>query len=499
MAGIGFELRRLLARDSYAGLLGAYGYAGLVSSGPWVLSIGGVLTIGAVVRGATPPGELAQFQVAVTWLMASSLLLTAPLQFVFGRHIADRIYQKQRQDVLPNLLGALTIATLGAGTLATAIVFQAFPIPFASRALLVASLVALCDGWVLVVLLSGAKAHRTLVGLYLVAWLTTLALAWALRSRGFEGLMAGFAAGQGVATFSMIGLAMHAFPGERRVRFDFLRRVETRRHLALTGALFYAGVWADKLVFWICPVTSEPVLGPLRSSIFYDLPLFLAYLSSIPAMAVLFLRLEAGFADRCQAFFESVQEGAPLQRLEAMRAEMAAALGRDLLEISIVQGLAFLGVLAFGPELLRLIGASPLYLGLLWVGAAGVSLQVPFLAALNVLFYLDRRRDALLLVAFFAVANLTLSAASVQLGPDWYGLGFAAAALLTTAAALPLLWRRLGRLERDTFMQQPLWPPRARSGGTFAALKIRAALQTAEDGGGTLCTEPIVHKEGRST
>ena len=48
MAGIGFELRKLLQRDSYAGLLKAYAYAGVISSGPWVLSIIGILLVGMI-------------------------------------------------------------------------------------------------------------------------------------------------------------------------------------------------------------------------------------------------------------------------------------------------------------------------------------------------------------------------------------------------------------------------------------------------------------------
>ena len=39
MAGIGFELRKILSRDTYTATLHAYVYAGLISSGPWVLSI----------------------------------------------------------------------------------------------------------------------------------------------------------------------------------------------------------------------------------------------------------------------------------------------------------------------------------------------------------------------------------------------------------------------------------------------------------------------------
>lgn len=35
MAGIGFEIRRILKRDSFLNLFEAYGLAGIISSGPW--------------------------------------------------------------------------------------------------------------------------------------------------------------------------------------------------------------------------------------------------------------------------------------------------------------------------------------------------------------------------------------------------------------------------------------------------------------------------------
>ena len=45
MAGIGFELRKLLSKDSFTGLFQAYAYAGIISSGPWILSIIGLTVI----------------------------------------------------------------------------------------------------------------------------------------------------------------------------------------------------------------------------------------------------------------------------------------------------------------------------------------------------------------------------------------------------------------------------------------------------------------------
>jgi len=55
MAGIGFELRRILDRDSYAATLQAYIYAGLISAGPWVLSILSVLIVGILSLSVVVP------------------------------------------------------------------------------------------------------------------------------------------------------------------------------------------------------------------------------------------------------------------------------------------------------------------------------------------------------------------------------------------------------------------------------------------------------------
>ena len=35
MAGIGFELRRILRKNTLIGILEAYAYAGIIGSGPW--------------------------------------------------------------------------------------------------------------------------------------------------------------------------------------------------------------------------------------------------------------------------------------------------------------------------------------------------------------------------------------------------------------------------------------------------------------------------------
>ena len=76
-------------------LAGAYAYAGIASSGPWVVSIGGVLAIGLLATGSVePPIRVTQFLVSITWLMSVSLLLTGPL----ASHPRGRLAEKATED-----------------------------------------------------------------------------------------------------------------------------------------------------------------------------------------------------------------------------------------------------------------------------------------------------------------------------------------------------------------------------------------------------------------
>ena len=75
MAGIGFELRKLLKRDDYLGLFQAYGIAGLLSSGPWILSSMGVLAVALIALNMLASSNVVvDFLVSVTYLMAFSFM-----------------------------------------------------------------------------------------------------------------------------------------------------------------------------------------------------------------------------------------------------------------------------------------------------------------------------------------------------------------------------------------------------------------------------------------
>lgn len=455
MAGIGFELRKLLHKDSFFGLIQAYGYAGIIGAGPWILSIAGIMAVGLLSIALNTDAELViSFLVSITYLMAVSIITGGWLQLLLTRFISDLIFAKKNLEILPNLLGALVVTSL------TCLVFGLLVWPLFSeqsimyRFLMLSSLVTLSNVWVLVVMLSGLRSYKRVLGSFAIGYGLTVVFSLLLRSKGLEGLLTGFIIGQAIMFYLMLSLIVNEYEADILISFDFLDKTRVFYSLAAVSLFYNLGVWADKFIFWFNPITSDAVIGPLRASIIYDPPIFFAYLSIIPGMAVFLLRMEADFVDKCEAFYTAVRNGGTLSEIRLLKKSMIETIKLGFVEIFKVQGITA-GALIFSAEqILTSFNISINYRILFSIDVAAVGIQVVLLGIFNVLFYLDKRYSVLGLTLLFFISNVILTLWSQHLGPSYYGYGFAISISLTTLVGFVVLNNKLIRLEYETFMLQ---------------------------------------------
>jgi uncharacterized membrane protein len=457
MAGVGFSLKSLRGDESYTGMIRLYGAAGIISSGPWLLSILTLLFIGVIGRELVPePLALQRFQVSVTGLFAASLLFSGPLQLMFTRFAADREFVGERDQTLPNLYGALALLGVTSAAVAAAAA-SLFPEESAVfKVVLATAFVALSEVWMVVIVLTGLRAHLHVFASFAVGYAVTFIACLGLSPYGELGLLTGFVIGQAALLFCALRVLANQMPARSDVSFRFARRRSIYLELGVVGVLYNLGIWVDKLIFWWNPLTSRNVLGPLRASEVYDLPIFLAYLTIVPGMAVFLVRVETDFAECHTAFYAAVRKGASLRRIEQLRDRMTDSARRAVIDIVRVQSVTLVVCALAGPWLLALCGISELHLPLFYIDAAGVALQVILLAVTSMFFYLDRRRAVSVLTGLLLVSNAGFTLATQWLGPEYYGFGFAAAMGVTSIAGLIALSRTFGHLVRDTFMRQPV-------------------------------------------
>ncbi|WP_166836264.1 exopolysaccharide Pel transporter PelG [Rheinheimera pleomorphica] len=454
MAGIGFELRQILKKNTLLSYVEAYGLAAIIGSGPWVLSILALMIIGMLSIGRIfPTGLIIQFLVLVTYMMAGSLILSGLFQLLFTRFISDRLFQRQDHLVTPNLLGCILVMSLLSAAVGCTILALT-QLPAAIKLTMLTAFVVLCNLWLIIVFLSGMKQYYRIVLTLLGGYSLMVLVAWFMPPFGLLGLLLVFACSQALIAFVLLFFVLRNYPSSQLVAFDFLHRRYAFVSLAFCGLFYNLGVWADKFVFWFTHNVSTQVIDIFRASYIYDLPIFIAYLAIIPGMAVFMLHMETDFAAANEEFYETVREGGTLEAIFLLKDKMVLACKNSLYQIFKIQGLTLALLLLWSEEILTLLKIDLAYLHLLYVDLVGVSLQVLVMAILNVMFYLDKRYQALGLISIMMLSNLGLSMLSIALGLAFYGYGFAFAMLITSLLGLIMLNRQFNRLEYETFMLQ---------------------------------------------
>jgi uncharacterized membrane protein len=219
------------------------------------------------------------------------------------------------------------------------------------------------------------------------------------------------------------------------------------------GAAFNLAVWVDKFWFWFYPSTSAAVIGPLRASPIYDVPIFLSYLLIVPGLAVFLFRLETDFVEAYDAYNRAIVEGGTYGELRSAKLGMILATRAGLWDIAKIQGITVLLAFAFTKPLLALLGYSESYARIFQFDVVGVSLQLLLMSLLNVYFYLDLRGRSVLLTGIFLLGNFFFTWATLWFGPFFYGLGFLGALFVADIIGLYLLAWDLRRIDYLTFVR----------------------------------------------
>ncbi len=147
-----------------------------------------------------------------------------------------------------------------------------------------------------------------------------------------------------------------------------------------------------------------------------------------------------------------MREGGSLSYITHARDEMTNTIREGLFAICKIQGVTVVLLLMFAPAILDWLDISPYHLPLFYVDVVGVSIQVVFMALLNVFFYLDKRSVVLKLCLLFLVLNTALTVLSQYLGPAYFGYGFTVSLLICVLVGLYQLSSTLDKLIYHVFM-----------------------------------------------
>jgi uncharacterized membrane protein len=466
VAGIGFQLKRVLEERTITAVIKTFGYSAVLSSGPWVISMIIILGIGLsnIYLFQTKGSDTTMLQASVTYVSALALssIYTGFFQLPFTRFIADRTYEKRYYLVLPNFFGMIIVTIFLGIVLATGLGISIFDTQSNLFVLLYITLfIVLSCVWIANILAASLKLYKLVILFYLLGYISIYICSLFLHNYGIVGLIISFIIGNSILFILLfLGIIIH-YPSSNRnnkkfIRFDMFRQNYGKFYwkLGWSGMLYNIAIWIDKVIFWFSPIVGYMVIDKLHASMVYDFPIFLAYLSIIPGMALFFYRLEADFAQVYSKFYGAINNHGTLSQIKEYKQGMIDTVKISIKEILFVQGMFNILLFLSAEKLFELFLLPKLYLPLFYVDVIGVQLQLGFMSILAYLYYLDRQKEALIYTFLFVVINALLTWVSIQLGPYFYGYGFSVALLILSVASIYTLNKILRELDYETFMLQ---------------------------------------------
>ncbi len=457
MAGIGFELKKVILRGGIVRFLGASLAGTAVVAGPWLLSVLGIFLIQRYAGLAFSESPVL-FSAAIVYCYAFSLIIASGFHYIFTRQISDLIYEDKNREAASALASFLLVTLAGSAGIAAAGLAPlrlegviARPTLFTVAAGVL--FVSINLNWVLMSFISLLKSYTGILLVYLGGSLASFLGVMSLGAPyATGGALLGYALGQVFTTVVLYAMTLARFRPARISLRQFGVYLGRYRFLFLAGLLYAWATWADKLVFWFA--FGRRVDGSwFRVFDPYDVPIFFAILTLIPGLLYFTIETETSFYPRLREFLRGISSE-PWQRIQEKKQAMIRSLSAGLREQSLLQLICSAALILVAPIVGKALFGPSVSIPALRITLAAVFFHSLFLSLMIFLFYFELYGRALLSTFVFFGVNLAASAATAWLGAtELLGLSYLIGGAAGCLAAALLLSRSIKRIDRTLFIR----------------------------------------------
>jgi polysaccharide biosynthesis protein PelG len=456
MAGIGFQLRLLSRQETISSMVAAMGHAAVIAAGPWLFTIFSLATITVLTERVAGLPTLAAFRVVVIYAFGISLLMTAPITIVTTRRVADALWGKKPELVGQLLLGAFLLALASTGV-GVAVLWALFRLSAPIGLALAATSLLVAMIWVALCFCGAVRDYKGVTLSFLIGLIVALVcsvLAAALEF-GAPGMLAGFLTGLTITFFGLTSRVLRTFPHPVTDPMGGVRLILSGMsefwHLAVGTVFGTAGVWIDKVVFWLSPAGESLEVGLIHAPL-YDSSMFISSLVIIPSLAAFVMKLETEFFDRYQQYYATIKGHGTIGQIDRARGRLASYTLDNLTLITVAQVGICVVLILLAPVIASAVNLQFRQIAILRFGALGAVFQFIFIASTAILLFFDRRRLYLNLQMLFFFASAGLTLLSIQLGEDFYGAGYFMACLIASFVGYGLAATTFRNLNFLTFI-----------------------------------------------
>lgn len=428
MAGIGFELKKLFRRRGLVAMVRAYGYAGVICTGPMLLGIllqFGVLAVSGWWHVSRADRDL--LVCMITYTLLASLVLTSFLSMPVTRFLADMLFDHHEEAILPSFWGSTTLM-LAVGALPYAVFLLFSGATFAQGFLCLWLFLEMIVNWNAMSYLTAVKDYKGILWSFCAAAAAAFLSACVMMALGLpqvESLLASVVFAYGVMLMWDVLLLHRYFPQSGESPWTFLTWVDRFLPLALTGFLTTVGLFSHLVITWCGPLGVH-VKGLFYGAPYYDVPALLAFLTILITTINFVVSVEVNFYPKYRAYYALLNDGGTVKDIVVAEREMLAVLERELYYTALKQLFVTAAVISLEKTSLNMLplGFTDAMHGYFRVLCVGYAMYAIGNTVMLILLYFTDYSGAARCAALFAGSTTILAIAGRFANVMLMGFGF---------------------------------------------------------------------------
>lgn len=444
MAGIGFSLKKLFNKKGVFALCKAYGYAGIICTGPMLLGVillAGMALVARIAGMDQHDRELMNCMLTYTLLV--SLTVTSWFNMVVTRYTSDMLYEEKPRKIMPSFYGVCSIMLVLGGTLYGVFLMFSGVRPIYQLLCLWFALILIVV-WTEMIYLTALKDYKSIVVAFAISLMVGFLLALILVILGWVSiisLMLCVIIAYGMLMTWYYKLLLDYFPKSEGSKFSFLRWFDRYRSLSFIGGFVNIGLFAHLVIMYFGPLAVQ-VEGLFYGAPTHDVPALFAFFSILITTVNFVTSVEVRFYPRYRNYYSLFNDKGSIRDIEQAENEMLTILQQELTFSGHKQLISTILFVVFGGFLLELmpVGLTDTSMGIYRFLCAGYGVYAISNSIMLILLYFEDYKGALLGTFGFAVVSVGATILQILFSPvKFFGLGFLSGAFVFYL----IVWLRL--------------------------------------------------------
>jgi polysaccharide biosynthesis protein PelG len=445
MAGIGFELYKILKKGTLSSILKVFFLGAVIVAGPTILSVLSIYFIQKYAYMAISENPVV-FTVTIVYLYSFSLIIFSGILLIFSRYIADMMYIENDEAIPTAFISIIyVVVALSIAISAAFIFFNDFSMiehQLLYKFSICLLFIAINLIWIMVIYIALLKEYYKIFFAYLFGVLVSIMGVYYYGPLyGVAGALIGYALGQVMIVLQLVLLAQKSYPIKSfKINKELFSYFRDFKYLFFIGMFFNLGIWSDKITYWF--VYGTNIKGTLYYYYLdYDLPVFLAFLTMIPALIYFLVVSEPGFHREYIKFIKNLLEDT-FTDIQRNKRKMIGSLKRGIIQLFFFQAVWTLGLMLTTNELLKFMGYEFINAVILKILLVAVLFHVMSLTLQQFLFYLELRMNAMISTLIYFLSNTAFTITFIYFGIKIPGLSYMLGAIFSSLYSAYYLYKK---------------------------------------------------------